>query len=164
MGWRSPGLDVPAGALGMLRVRGENRTSPALEAAWPVRVERAFNFTDLFSLFFPFHRRYFAKYIYIGDWGLNFGNGENYRNVILEEREKWEKDESKGWNLRIKRERNVSLASLPCGASFIFWDIIRCFSRKRNFAPILGNYWFIFSSTREPLEEELINDSGRGFS
>lgn len=101
MGWRSPGLDVPAGALGMLRVRGENRTSPALEAAWPVRVERTFNFADLFSLFFPFHRRYFAKYIYIGDWGLNFGNGENYRNVILEEGEKWEKDESKDeiWEL-----------------------------------------------------------------
>ena len=36
-----------------------------------------------------------SRNIYIGDWGLNFGNGENYRNVILEEGEKWEKDESK---------------------------------------------------------------------
>lgn len=163
MGWRSPGLDVPAGALGMLRVRGENRTSPALETAWPVRVERAFNFADLFSLFFPFHRRYFAKYILeIGDWILETvkiietwysRRGRNGRK--MNRRMKFE-----SWT----RERNVSLASLPCGASFIFWDIIRCFSRKRNFAPILGNYWFIFSSTREPLEEELINDSGRGFS
>lgn len=163
MGWRSPGLDVPAGALGMLRVRGENRTSPALEAAWPVRVERAFNFTDLFSLFFPFHRRYFAKYIY---WRLGIEFWKRWKLSKRDTRGGGEMGERwiEGWNLRIKRERNVSLASLPCGASFIFWDIIRCFSRKRNFAPILGNYWFIFSSTREPLEEELINDSGRGFS
>lgn len=106
MGWRSPGLDVPAGALGMLRVRGENRTSPALEAAWPVRVERAFNFTDLFSLFFPFHRRYFAKYIY---WRLGIEFWKRWKLSKRDTRGGGEMGERwiEGWNLRVGRERGM---------------------------------------------------------